>query len=162
MDFVAIKEKGTAFLKKYKYIALILIVGIILMLLPSGETGKQPTVQTKQSDVSEINDVSDRLSELLAMVDGAGSVRVMLTVSQGQQTVYQTDTQGDTSWQTVIITDSARNEAGLIKQVNAPVYQGAVVLCQGADDPQVRLAITEAISKATGLGANQIAVLKMK
>ena len=62
----------------------------------------------------------------------------------------------------VIITDSARNEAGLIKQINGPIYQGAVVLCQGADDPQIRLAITEAISKATGLGANQIAVLKMK
>ena len=62
MDFVAIKEKGIAFFKKYKYIALILIIGIVLMLLPSGESAKQPMVQTEQSDVSEINDKITKLT----------------------------------------------------------------------------------------------------
>jgi hypothetical protein len=42
------------------------------------------------------------------------------------------------------------------------VYQGAVVLCQGAADAAVRLAVVEAVSKATGLGADKICVLKMK
>jgi stage III sporulation protein AG len=39
---------------------------------------------------------------------------------------------------------------------------GAIVLCQGADVPSVRLAIVDAVSKVTGLVANQISVLKMK
>ena len=63
---------------------------------------------------------------------------------------------------TVTITDSERSQSGLVKQVNPPTYLGAVVICQGADDPEVRLSVVNAVSKATGLGANKISVLKMK
>lgn len=35
------------------------------------------------------------------------------------------------------------------------------MVCQGADNAAVRLAIVEAVSKVTGLGANRISVLKM-
>jgi stage III sporulation protein AG len=73
----------------------------------------------------------------------------------------QTNENGDDS-DTVIITDSSRNESGLIRQVNPPVYLGAIVLCQGGDRPSVRLAIVDAVSKVTGLGADRISVLKMK
>ncbi len=161
MDIGALKEKGTALFKKYKYILLILAVGIVLMLIPSADTGD--THNKQASNIKEVTTqtIHEELSELLSMVKGAGDVRVMLTIAQGQQTVYQEDIQ-DSSAQTVIVTDTNRNENGLIKQINAPVYQGAVVLCQGADDPIVRLSITEAVSKITGLSSNQIAVLKMK
>ena len=47
-------------------------------------------------------------------------------------------------------------------QVNPARFLGAVVVCQGADDPQVRLQVIDAVSKATGLRSNCIAVLKMK
>jgi len=39
---------------------------------------------------------------------------------------------------------------------------GAVVVCQGADLAQVRLAVTNAVSSYTGLGCDKITVLKMK
>ena len=93
----------------------------------------------------------------------------MLTVSAGETTLYQNDQDtntGDTTssvrQETVIITDSDRNQHALISQVLPPKYQGAVIVCQGADLPTVKLAIVEAVSKATGLGADQISVLKMK
>ena len=59
-------------------------------------------------------------------------------------------------------TDSDRNETGLVHQINPPVYLGAVVLAQGADNPVVKLSIVEAVSKVTGLGADKISVLKMQ
>ena len=62
----------------------------------------------------------------------------------------------------MIITDSDRKEEGLITQVDPPVYQGAIIVCQGADRGAVRLAIVEAVSRVTGLGADRISVLKMK
>jgi stage III sporulation protein AG len=86
---------------------------------------------------------------------------VLLTPASGKETLYQTNENGDDS-DTVIITDSSRNESGLIRQVNPPVYLGAIVLCQGGDRPSVRLAIVDAVSKVTGLGADRISVLKMK
>ena len=63
---------------------------------------------------------------------------------------------------TVIITDSQRSESGLIRQVNPAAYKGAIVVCQGADSPSVRLAVTQAVSKITGLGTDSICVLKMQ
>ena len=39
---------------------------------------------------------------------------------------------------------------------------GAVVVCQGADQPYVRLDVTNAVAAYTGLGSDQISVIKMK
>ena len=85
----------------------------------------------------------------------------MLTMAQGQETCYQTDQRGE-DHSTVTVTDSDRKEQGLIRQVNPPVYLGAIVVCQGGDDPTVRLAIVESVAKVTGLGADRISVMKMK
>lgn len=40
-------------------------------------------------------------------------------------------------------------------------YAGAVVVCTGAPDPQVRLRIVETVGAFTGLGSNKIVVEKM-
>lgn len=37
MDRVMLKEKFSFFLQKYKYVALVLLLGIGLMLIPSGQ-----------------------------------------------------------------------------------------------------------------------------
>ena len=63
---------------------------------------------------------------------------------------------------TVTVTDSQRNERGLINKTSAPIYRGAVVVCDGADNPQVNLDIVSAVSNITGLRSDQISVLKMK
>ena len=39
---------------------------------------------------------------------------------------------------------------------------GAVVVCQGADLPSVRLDVTNAVAAYTGLGSDKISVIKMK
>lgn len=41
-----------------------------------------------------------------------------------------------------------------------PTYQGAVIVCQGADDPAVCLSVTEAVAVLTGLGSEKITVVK--
>ena len=61
-----------------------------------------------------------------------------------------------------MVTNEERAQNGLVKQVIPPVFQGAVVVCQGGDQPTIRLAIVEAVADATGLTADKITVLKMK
>ena len=167
MDQIVIKDKLLQFVKKYKYVALVLVIGIVLMLIPSGKESLPETVITPQVD--SILSVEERLSQILRQVKGAGEVRVLLTEASGEEVIYQTnvDTSGSetassTRQDTVTVTDSQRNEQGLIRQQNPPKYMGAIVVCQGGDQPTVRLAIIEAISKVTGLGADKISVLKMK
>ena len=146
---------------RYKYALLVVVLGIALMLIPgrTEKTDKIPTVQTSKSQDFQ------QLEDFLCQIQGVGKVHVLLAYAKGEETVYQTDSDiSDDSSRidTVIITDSQRGESGLIQQINPPTYLGAVVVCQGADRAEVRLAIVEAVSTYTGLGADRISVLKMK
>lgn len=167
-------QAGTAFLpqflEKYKHVFLILLVGIALMLLPTSKekTQSQPTSPPQPTQQAPAS-LQEELSELLSRMSGAGKVQVLLTEATGQNTLYQAneDTTSDETAKssrtdTVILTDSSRNQTGMICRIDPPTYLGAVVLCQGADNPAVRLAITEAVSNATGLGYHKITILKMK
>lgn len=149
---------------KYKHAILILLVGLALMLLPTG--GNQHPEPETPAIQSEEPDLEARLSALLRQIRGAGEVEVLLTVRTGGETHYQTDEDSQTDVRrnvsTVIVENENRQELGLVRRTDPPVYQGAVVVCQGAEDPQVRLAIVEAVSCATGLGADRITVVRMK
>ncbi len=168
MDVKNITQKLQGIAGKYKYALIILIIGVLILLLP-GRTAqtKQQEIQTDERPSLQALDVA-ALGEILQQVKGAGKVRVLLSVSSGERTVYQTNSdssggkEGSSKIETVIVTDSQRNEAGLIQQVNPPAYLGAIVVCEGADNPVVRLEITQAVAKITGLSTDEICVLKMK
>lgn len=168
MDLASFRTKAAEFIRKYKYVVIVLFVGLVLMVLPS-EHKKDQSPILEQNEKQETFSVNDVLAEILCKIEGAGNVKVLLTIASGKETVYQTDDRISTSENnsttqidTVTVTDSNRNQTGLIKQVNPPTYQGAIVVCQGADSATVRLAIVDAVSKVTGLSSDHISVLKMK
>lgn len=167
MEKILKDSKLLGLVRKYKYVALVLVVGIALMLIPTGSKPAKETASPTTED--RILSVEEKLTQILRQVKGAGEVQVLLTEAFGEETIYQTNediSQNDTSsssrGDTVTITDSGRNEQGLIRQQNPPQYMGAIVVCQGGDQPTVRLAILDAVSKVTGLGADKISILKMK
>jgi len=164
VDRLTLKNRLIFLMKEYRYAAIILAAGLILMLLPSGKKAER-TDPSPAISHSEMDDLEERLSEILSSVQGAGKVRILLTQARGEQTVYQTDTQereDALTEDTVIVTGSDRSQQGLVCQRISPKYQGAVIVCQGADKAVVRLALVEAVSKATGLSTDAITVLKMK
>ena len=168
MDTAALKGKITHFLGKYKYVLLVLFAGVVLMLLPGKQETQPESIQSSQQPTQEAVSLDKQLEAVLSAIDGAGRVQVLLTVESGEKTLYQYDEQtvagegGSTKKDTVIVTNGDRGQSGLIQQIDPPRYQGAVVLCQGADSAYVRLCIIEAVSKLTGLGTDRICVLKMK
>ena len=139
---------------KYRYVLLVVLAGLVLMLLPDHTEAPEPI-----ADVVTEESLQAQLEEILSRVEGAGKVTVLLTESRGGEIFYQTE--GDDQ-RTVLVTGSDRSESGLVRTTQSPVYQGAVVVCQGADSPAVRLAVVEAVSNATGLGTDRITVLKME
>ena len=70
--------------------------------------------------------------------------------------------EGNLKDETVLVSDSTRNQSGLIRKVIPPVFMGAVIVCQGGDQPTIKLAVTQAVANATGLKTDRISVLKMK
>ena len=70
MEQNIVKEKLQHFLQKYKYVALIVLVGIVLMWMPNGkenisEPGITPTMES-------ILSVEEKLAQILELEDGAG------------------------------------------------------------------------------------------
>lgn len=168
MEIESIKKKLPQFIKKYKYAALILLIGLALMLLPTGNDKKENTAIPSESTIQQPS-IEDKLEQILSKIDGAGEVKVMLTEAEGERFIYQTDqdissseNSNSESNKTVTVSNAQKCEEGLVVQVEPPVYLGAVVVSQGANKPSVKLALVEAVAKVTGLGANQITVLKMK
>ena len=169
MDIVKLKKRINEVFGKYKYACIVLLIGIILMMVPGKDYKSETVIQEMQTTETKEIDMEVRMEQILSCIEGAGQVKVMLSIAKGEASVYQTDSTysqndnaTDTRTQTILVTDSSRNETGLIYQKNPPVYQGAIVLVQGADDANVRLAIVDAVMDVTGLGADRISVLKMQ
>ena len=170
MDWIEVRQKGREFWKKYRYVLIVFLAGMFLMLLPEKNTSVQAApIAVSDSKIETKPDLQDSLGDLLSKIEGAGKVQVLLTEAAGQRTHYQTDenvstgeSSSDVRRDTVVVSDGSRTETGLVRQIDPPVYMGAVVLCQGADSAAVRLAIVEAVANATGLSSDKISVLKMK
>ena len=162
-------KKVSGLLGKYRYAALVVLIGVGLMLLPNSEKRDDKVLEAQEQHIVEETTTEEDLAAILRQTKGVGEVRVLLTMGEGEETIFQTDTEssgtgadGRSHASTVTVTDADRTQTGLVKQVNPARFLGAVIVCQGADDPQVRLQIIDAVSKATGLKSNCIAILKMK
>lgn len=163
--------KVLKYLKEYKYVLVIIGVGILLLLWPFGGGGEEAGDQSAGSlawsrEDFSVEELEKRLSETLSRVDGAGQVTVMLTVKQGMERVLAADekiteseSQLSEERETVIISAGGGDEAVLITQ-HYPTFRGALIVCEGGDDPRVKLLLTQAVAALTGLGSDRITVCK--
>ena len=164
----------TAFLRRYQYVGLAILLGAILLLWPSrrAETGAEQTSEASAPDAAaqasksyQVRDLEDRLRDLLSQIDGAGQVDCVLSYATGTRRQYLADTQTDASGgelrrETVLVETADGAQAPVVVLETWPQYQGAVIVCDGGDDPVVRLQITQAVSALTGLGADRITIAK--
>ena len=164
MDWVTLRSRGKELVRKYRYVLLVVLAGLLLMALPDGKNAKADP-EPAAAETESRQDLQTDLEEILSQIQGAGRVRVLLTQREGEQTVYQTDEDSASSGvrsDTVLLNGADRSQTGLVQQVNPPTYLGAVIVCQGADSASVRLAIVAAVGSVTGLSTDKITVLKMK
>lgn len=167
MDQLNFREKIMSFIGQYRYVILVVLIGLVLMMIPDrNETAMDSGTEVI---VPETVSTQEMLEDILSQIEGVGKVRVLLTILEGERTFYEydedtsdTENSGSVRRDTVIISDENRAEQGLIQQVIPPTYLGAIVVCQGGDKPSIQLAIVEAVSNTTGLSADRITVLKMK
>ena len=168
MDWVTSGDKWISCIKKYKIVIFAVVAGLLLINIPDKDAPKENTLNT-EIEIQKKTSLEESLSQVLSMLNGAGRVEVLLTEAQSEEIVYQTDekiTSNDHSHDidrdTVMISKDNRTETGLIRQHIGPVYRGAIVICEGADNAGVRLSVVEAVMSVTGLTSDKITVLKMK
>lgn len=173
-DLFAWKKRLIMGVFKYKYVLLVILVGVVLLLLPplwgeKGEAEESASQTTKQDDAFSTAELEDRLEQILSQIQGVGETQVVLTLKSGPQDILAQDvdtsmddrgTQSELS--SVILSQGSGREDAIVVQQLSPQYQGALVVCSGGDDPEVRLHLVEAVSALTGLGADKISVCKGK
>ena len=153
---------------KYKFVALVALAGAVLLLWPGGKVVKN-TASSAQA--AEARDLETEMEEILSKIAGVGQVQVMLTEDADGEKQLAQDTElsysGSTaapedysrSSQTVLVDDGSA-EAPVVTRTVYPTYRGALVVCQGGDRADVKLAVTEAVASLTGLSADRITVAK--
>ena len=161
-------QRVRASLHKYRLVWLVILVGLFLLLLPTGGGEGEEAAAEPAQGTFDLEKTEARLAQALSQIKGAGEVTVMLTVANGPRQVLAQDVdrnsqQGEESTQTVILSrGSSSQETVTVPGDLPPVPGGALVVCPGGDDPEVRLQITEALSALTGLGADKISISEGK
>lgn len=154
--------------EKYKYVALVALIGVGLLLWPSGNEDGEMSLPDNPTPAVQ-RDLETEMADILGMMSGVGQVRVMLTMESegGKQLAQDTELsyRGDSAApedysrrsETVLVDDGS-GDAAVVVQTMHPTYRGALVVCQGGGQPDVKLAVTEAVAALTGLSADRITV----
>lgn len=153
--------------KKYRFVVLILLAGVVLMLLPTGSDKEKQQTQEESRETFSLEETERKMEEILGKIQGTGKLQVMLTLKSGSRLQLAEDTDRDEgdgessiNRETVTLNRGSGYQDIVVTQQFYPDYQGAVVVCQGADQAAVRLAVTEAVAVLTGLISDRITVVK--
>lgn len=162
-------KKYSQGLKKYRIPALVLGIGLLLLLWPAEKEKENQTETVIRADPSEGDELSrleGRLEQALSEIRGVGEAEVVLTLRSDQRVIYATEgeekseSDGGSARTTElarISTGSGQEETVEVTRLS-PVYQGALVVCDGGEDSRVKLAVTQSVSVLTGLSSDRISV----
>lgn len=142
-------------------LVIILIIGIVFMTVLSDKP------QQKGSSVNDnVQLQEEKLESILSEISGAGKVEVMIT--------YYGSSEKDIAYETKTSTSgSDKNSSGsedkkavisggepVVVQEKYPRVKGVIVVAQGADSIEVKRALTDAVTAATGAAACNVCVYK--
>ena len=161
--------KLRALWEKGKFALPVLGLGVLLLLWPGGE-GRTEVSSSEPTAEETAAAQQKEMERILSRIEGTGELHLMLTLeSDGQRTLAENAEESaggsaeapesQSRRETVILSVSGGEEV-VVTRRESPVYRGALVVCQGADRAEVKLAVTQAVAALTGLGADRITVVK--
>lgn len=178
-------------MKNYEIVITLLIIAIIISIYISTLSKPTPSTfddpfgaknniyQVNQSE--EAGDTLEKkLKRILSVIKGAGEVEVMITYNSSKELVPAMNTiysdtiteeqdssggerkisQNETNNQPVTMNSSDGSKPLILKEVE-PEIRGVIVICEGANDLQVRLELLRAVKTVLGIYANQVEVFPM-
>ncbi len=146
-------------------------------------TEKGETTDAQNADtLSYTGYWENKLEENLAYVEGAGKVKVLITLKESEGKIVEKDlnhesaetiendsaggsrtvSENKTSQNTIYTVGSQGEDVPYVVRTTAPVVAGVVVITEGGDDLAVRQNIIDAIQVLFDIDVNNIRVVKMK
>lgn len=192
-------------LKKENFV-VILLVGILLLVIAwpvsekedtqMAESGISDTINGTITDIGTVEEresnpagqdwvtyaeiLEDTLEEVLSTMEGAGKVKVMITLESSGESIVEKDvttgidastqvnadggshnTSGNEKTGETVYVQQDRVSYPYVKQIISPRVAGVVVSAQGGDNLTINKNITEAIQALFGIDAHKIKIIKM-
>lgn len=160
------------------------VFGLLMIMLSEFIGGKSTNISPiNQSTENEayIQAMEEKLSKLVLQVSGAGKCHVMLTLEQGAQYVFASESkkvidetqsregeesskvqQKDNSENKIVVLEENGVSRPLLETSREPKIKGVVVVCDGGNSSVVRERVTEVVTTVLGIGSHQVCVVPGK
>ena len=187
--------------KRLYSLVFLFAAGVLLLVLSSGllkgngggqagdgsaaleeKTQEEAVRNAPETYASYETDLEARLEKILSLVEGAGKVEAMITLSHGKETVVLQDTtisethgdesdgQGGTrvtsdyseSKDTVMVRQSDGSEMPVVLVEAWPKVEGVIIIAEGGNNIIVKDALIKAAQAVLGVEVHKVQVFKMK
>lgn len=147
--------------KNKKLVYVILIIGVILLSLPSF----LPRKEAEPSRETVVNErLEERLSDIISEISGVGKVKVMITYKSTSEKRVAKDKNTRNSANEIyeeeknVLLGSGSEQKPFITREEMPKILGVAVVAEGGGRDDVKAEISRAVRALTGVSANNIAV----
>ena len=147
---------------KYKFVLIVILAGVVLLAMPHSKgTSEQSETQMPEMTDFDLEGLERGMERALSRIDGAGEVSVVLTLRSGSRKVVAEDTRTsdtESTSETVVVSKGSGSQDALMLQEIYPQFRGALVVCDGGNDPGIKLKLLEAVAALTGLDSSSISI----
>lgn len=141
------------------YVALALAAVVCFVVYATSTNDDKTTPDTSDFD-EYITATENKISSVIAQMDGVGKVKVAITYSAAEEKVYAYETEtvqnGDKVTETEKIV-TVNGEPLVLKTLTPEIY-GVVVVCDAADDPSVRVKIKQVVVTLLNVDIDKVQV----
>lgn len=154
---------------------VLFLAGILLVVLAMPTEKKEESLveeseETQEKDITEGKEnqyeqkMEQRLSRILADVEGVGKNEVMITLQSTSEKVIEKDAEKDDALQreTTVYRKIRDEEDPYVKKEITPKIEGVVVIAEGGDEPIIIQNITEAVQALFDVDTHKIKVMKLQ
>lgn len=156
-------QKALQGIKKYKYVLLTALLGVLLLLLPQNEKAADSGSATPSAAENfDREALQNEMEDILSSLDGVGKLSLMLTVEGGgayelaqDETASAQSPRGggrraDSKRRRPLCSGSGTSAEVVVTHSRYPRFVGALIVCEGGDRADVQLKVTQAVSALTG------------
>ena len=164
-------------LQKHVVLTVLAVVVFIVLLLSefikTEEKESADVYNTSLCGAQYVKDIEKELESILSKINGAGDVQAMVTLESCYENVYakgyktknehnENKDSTETSEEYIIVKNGSNNEECLVVKVYEPTVKGVAIVAEGADNVNVKKAITETVCALFGISSAKVSVEKME
>lgn len=165
--------------KNTKFILILVVIGLFIIFIPdifdSAKDDIENMPASDEENLAYAKTLESRLKTIIENIDGAGKCEVMITLENGTEQVFAVESRENKtessdsermsyaadSEKTILTVSNGGGQQPIVVRKNEPKVRGVVIACEGADDTNTALMITEAVKTLFSIPSNSICVIKL-